>query len=166
VRRTRESLQQELGRTPTNEEIAGKLDMTVEKFNKMLRLTRRSISLEKPKYNGNPKNLGMDSETTLGDTIDSSSVMHDEQSPEKTVDQNLFQSDIKEMLQVRSTPKMDATNQCRSLPIDSFLVFSLIFISFCLYLFLVYHRFWVKTSVLSLSHDTVWRMVLLEQLPL
>eukprot|EP00978_Attheya_sp_CCMP212_P004138 scaffold9005_cov53-Attheya_sp.AAC.1 len=100
VRRTRESLQQELGRTPTNEEIAGKLDMTVEKFNKMLRLTRRSISLEKPKYAGNPKNLGMDSETTLGDTIDSSSVMHDEQSPEKTVDQNLFQSDIKEMLQI------------------------------------------------------------------
>eukprot|EP00550_Attheya_septentrionalis_P006549 CAMPEP_0198286724 /NCGR_PEP_ID=MMETSP1449-20131203/5712_1 /TAXON_ID=420275 /ORGANISM="Attheya septentrionalis, Strain CCMP2084" /LENGTH=834 /DNA_ID=CAMNT_0043984509 /DNA_START=112 /DNA_END=2616 /DNA_ORIENTATION=- len=100
VRRTREALQQELGRTPTNEEIAGKLDMTVEKFNKMLRLTRRSISLEKPKYAGNPKNLGMDSETTLGDTIDSSSVMHDEQSPEKTVDQNLFQSDIKEMLQI------------------------------------------------------------------
>ena len=41
---SRNNLEGELGRQPTNEEMADALDMTVAKYDKMLRLTRRSIS--------------------------------------------------------------------------------------------------------------------------
>ena len=80
--------------------MASELDMTLEKYNKMLRLTRRAISLEMPKYQNNPKDIGQDSETLLGDTIDASEVMKDENTPEQSVDQVLFQDDLQEMLKV------------------------------------------------------------------
>jgi len=100
IRRVRLQLQQALGRSPTNEEVAFELDLTVEKYNKMLRLTRRAISLEMPKYQNNPKDIGQESETSLGDTIDASNVLKDESTPEQSVDQNLFQDDLKDMLKV------------------------------------------------------------------
>lgn len=99
VRRVRISLQQELGRTPTNDELAEELDMTPEKFNKMLRLTRRSISLEMPKYQNNPKDMGHESDALVADTI-SSTVLRDENTPEFSVDQGLFQNDLQEMLKI------------------------------------------------------------------
>jgi DNA-directed RNA polymerase sigma subunit (sigma70/sigma32) len=94
------SLEQGLGRSPTNEEMAEQLDMTVEKYNKMMRLTRRSISLELPKYSSNPKDLGHESEDLLGDTIDASAAVQDESTPEQGVDRGLFREDLKEMLQI------------------------------------------------------------------
>ena len=97
VRKVRRSLQESLGRAPTNEEIAAHLDMTVSKYNKMMRLSRKSISLETPKYSSNPKNLGLESDDLLVDTIDSS-VVDENSDPEKGVDRSLFQNDIKEML--------------------------------------------------------------------
>uniref|UniRef100_A0A7S4R5B9 RNA polymerase sigma-70 domain-containing protein n=3 Tax=Ditylum brightwellii TaxID=49249 RepID=A0A7S4R5B9_9STRA len=100
MRRARQSLQQELGRVPSNEEVAAQLDMTTEKYNKILRMTRRSISLEMPKYQNNPKDMGHESEAMVVDKIDSSEVLKDEQTPEQTVDVGLFQSDLKEMLKV------------------------------------------------------------------
>jgi len=100
IRRVRLQLQQALGRSPTNEEVAFELDLTVEKYNKMLRLTRRAISLEMPKYQNNPKDIGQESETSLGDTIDASNVLKDESTPEQSVDQNLFQDDLKDMLKI------------------------------------------------------------------
>ncbi len=100
VRRTRLTLQQELGRTPSDEEMAAQLQMSPQKYIKMLRLTRRAISLEKPKYQNNPKDIGQESEMLLGDTIDATTVIPDENTPEQSVDQGFFQDDLKEMLTV------------------------------------------------------------------
>ena len=100
ARRVKTTLKQELGRTPTNDEMAEQLDMTPEKFAKILNLTKRTISLEKPKYANNPKDLGHASDATLGDSLDSSSTIKDESSPEEAVDQSLFQDDLKGMLKV------------------------------------------------------------------
>lgn len=100
ARRVKTTLKQELGRNPTNEEMAEQLDMTQEKFAKILNLTKRTISLEKPKYTNNPKDLGHASDATLGDSIDSSSTIKDDSSPEEAVDQGLFQDDLKGMLQI------------------------------------------------------------------
>ena len=100
MRRVRLELQRILGRTPTNEEMASELDMNVAKYNKMLRLTRQAISLDMAKYQNNPKDIGQESETSLGDTINSSDVLNDEYAPEKKVDQVLFRDDLQEMLMI------------------------------------------------------------------
>jgi RNA polymerase sigma factor (sigma-70 family) len=100
VRKVRNALQRDLARAPTNEEMADKLDMTVAKYNQMMRLTRRSISLEMPKYQSNPKDLGHESDDLLGDTIAATSVLHDESTPEKRVDRGLFHDDLMSMLKI------------------------------------------------------------------
>ena len=100
VRRVRLELQRILGRTPTHEEMARELDMPPEKYNKMMRLTRKAISLDMAKYQNNPKDNGQESETSLGDTINSSEVLNDECAPETKVDQDLFRDDLQEMLKV------------------------------------------------------------------
>lgn len=99
VRKVRNHLQRDLGRAPSNEEMAENLDMTLDKYNKMLQLTKRSISLEMPKYQSNPKDLGHESEDLLGDTIDAGSVL-DDATPQHRVDRGLFQDDLKEMLEI------------------------------------------------------------------
>ena len=96
----RNNLESDLGRPPTNEEMAASLDMSVQKYNKMLRLTKRSISLEMPKYQSNPKDLGHESEDLLGDCIASSSVVLDDNTPEHSVDRGLFQEDLNDMLEI------------------------------------------------------------------
>lgn len=100
VRKVRQALQGELGRPPTNDEIAEKLGMSRQKYDKMLYLTKRSISLEAPKYRSNPKDLGHESDDLLGDTISKSSVLEDEATPEKRVDHGLFHEDLKEMMKI------------------------------------------------------------------
>ena len=105
VRRVRLELQRILGRAPTHEEMARELDMPTEKYNKMMRLTRKAISLDMAKYQNNPKDIGQESETSLGDTINSSDVLNDECAPETKVDQVLFRDDLQEMLKVRSALK-------------------------------------------------------------
>jgi len=99
IRKIRNTLQRSLGRAPTNEEMAEQLDMPLDKYNKMIRLTRRSISLEMPKYQSNPKDLGHESDDLLGDTIDAG-ILEDESTPEKRVDRGLFHKDLKEMLEI------------------------------------------------------------------
>ena len=101
TRRVRQELQRILGRAPTNDEMAAELSMSLEKYNKMVRLTRKAISLDMAKYQNNPKDIGQESETSLGDTINASDVMRDENSPEQSVDRVLFRDDLKEMLKVR-----------------------------------------------------------------
>jgi len=100
VRRIRHELQQELGRTPTNDEVAEKLGMSPDKYARMLKLTRRSISLETPKYRNNPKDMGRESEKRVLDTVDSCAAVRDESTPERSVDAILFQDDLKEMLKI------------------------------------------------------------------
>jgi RNA polymerase sigma factor (sigma-70 family) len=97
VRKIRNALQRELNRAPTNEEVAASLSMPVDKYNKMIRLTKRAISLEAPKYMSNPKDLGHESDDMLGDTI--STTQLDDTSSEYKVDHSLFHEDLKEMLQ-------------------------------------------------------------------
>ncbi len=59
--RTQRQLQQELGREPTTEELAKKLDLTVPKIRKVLRIAQEPISLETP--------VGEEDESHLGDFI-------------------------------------------------------------------------------------------------
>jgi RNA polymerase primary sigma factor len=99
IRKIRKNVEQELGRPPTNEEMAKQLEMPVDKYNKMMRLTRRSISLETPKYKQNPKDFGHEGDDLLRDTIDAA-VLHDDMRPEKGVDRNLFHEDLKQMLSI------------------------------------------------------------------
>lgn len=80
-------------------EIAYEMNMSVEKYEKMTELTKRTISLELPKYQNNPKDMGHASEASLGDTIDSTQA-RGEVTPEQKVDQGLFREEIKEMLQI------------------------------------------------------------------
>lgn len=100
IRKVKRSLEQELARSPTNEEMAAQLQMPVSKYNKMMRLTRRSISLEVPKYKQNPKNMGQESEDLLRDTISAAQVLPDEAAPEFGVDRSLFHEDLKDMLKI------------------------------------------------------------------
>lgn len=100
IRKVRSTLQQDLGRVPTNEEMAEALDMSLGKYNKVLQLTRRSISLELPKYKSNPKDLGHESEDLLGDTIPTTQGDEEDTTPEKGVDRNLFHDDLQEMLEI------------------------------------------------------------------
>lgn len=98
VRRARDALQKELGRMPTNEEMADELGMDIGRYNKMIRNTRKAISLENPKYKSNPKDLGHESEVMVGEVVDSSAVVFDEKTPEQTVDHGLLHNDIHYML--------------------------------------------------------------------
>ena len=76
------------------------MDMTVEKYNKMIRSTRNAISLERPKYKNNPKDLGHESEALVGDMVNSAAVVFDEKTPEQNVDHGLLHNDIDFMLGV------------------------------------------------------------------
>lgn len=100
VRKVKSILESDLGRQPSNEEMAEALDMTLGKYNKMLRLSRRSISLELPKYKSNPKDLGHESNDLLGESIPTTHVEEHDAVPEKGVDRSLFHDDLREMLQV------------------------------------------------------------------
>jgi RNA polymerase primary sigma factor len=93
-------LERSIGRQPSNEEMAEELDMSLEKYNKMLRMTKRSISLELPKYQSNPKDLGHASVDLLGDSIESTGDLLDDATPEKRVDRGLFRDDLHEMLKI------------------------------------------------------------------
>jgi len=59
--RTQRLLQQELGREPTTEELAKRLDLSVPKVRKVLRIAQEPISLETP--------VGEEEESHLGDFI-------------------------------------------------------------------------------------------------
>ncbi len=101
IRRLKVDLQVQLGRAPTGAEIAKELEMTPEKLAKMLRLTRKSISMDMPKYQSNPKDAGHASEENIGDMIDSTShALADNNSPEVSVNNELFHDDLRDMLQV------------------------------------------------------------------
>jgi len=140
VRKVRSILDGTLGRPPTNEEIAVQLGMTLEKYNKMLRLTRRSISLELPRYSSNPKDMGHASEDLLGDSISGTGsdggsapgvlmstsgrksggtgtegtggISGDESftTPEKRVDRGLFHDDLREMLEILDDDERNVVN--------------------------------------------------------
>ena len=65
--RTSRQLVQELGREPTPEEIAGKMDVPVDKVRKVLKIAQEPISLETP--------IGEEEDSHLGDFIEDKQVV-------------------------------------------------------------------------------------------
>jgi RNA polymerase primary sigma factor len=66
--RTSRSLVQELGREPTSEEIARKMDIPVSKVRKVLKIAQEPISLETP--------IGEEEDSHLGDFIEDRSILN------------------------------------------------------------------------------------------
>jgi RNA polymerase primary sigma factor len=66
--RTSRALVQELGREPTSEEIAKKMDIPVMKVRKVLKIAQEPISLETP--------IGEEEDSHLGDFIEDKSIMN------------------------------------------------------------------------------------------
>ncbi|HEY0406198.1 MAG TPA: RNA polymerase sigma factor RpoD [Pyrinomonadaceae bacterium] len=66
--RTSRSLVQELGREPTSEEIASKMDIPVSKVRKVLKIAQEPISLETP--------IGEEEDSHLGDFIEDKSILN------------------------------------------------------------------------------------------
>ncbi len=70
--RTSRSLVQELGREPTSEEIAKKMDIPVSKVRKVLKIAQEPISLETP--------IGEEEDSHLGDFIEDKSILNPSES--------------------------------------------------------------------------------------
>jgi RNA polymerase primary sigma factor len=68
VVRTSRQLVQELGREPTPEEIAAKMDVPLEQVRRVLKLTKQPVSLATP--------IGEDGDTTLGDFIEDQTAVN------------------------------------------------------------------------------------------
>ncbi|MBA2501874.1 MAG: RNA polymerase sigma factor RpoD [Pyrinomonadaceae bacterium] len=66
--RTSRALVQELGREPTSEEIARKMDIPVSKVRKVLKIAQEPISLETP--------IGEEEDSHLGDFIEDKSIIN------------------------------------------------------------------------------------------
>jgi RNA polymerase primary sigma factor len=66
--RTSRALVQELGREPTSEEIARKMDLPVSKVRKVLKIAQEPISLETP--------IGEEEDSHLGDFIEDRSILN------------------------------------------------------------------------------------------
>jgi len=66
--RTSRSLVQELGREPTSDEIAKKMDIPVSKVRKVLKIAQEPISLETP--------IGEEEDSHLGDFIEDRSILN------------------------------------------------------------------------------------------
>ncbi|HEV8159817.1 MAG TPA: RNA polymerase sigma factor RpoD, partial [Pyrinomonadaceae bacterium] len=66
--RTSRALVQELGREPTSEEIAKKMDISVSKVRKVLKIAQEPISLETP--------IGEEEDSHLGDFIEDKSILN------------------------------------------------------------------------------------------
>jgi RNA polymerase primary sigma factor len=79
-------LVQELGREPTPEEIAGKMDMPVEKIRRVFKIAQQPISLETP--------IGEDGDSHFGDFIED----QDATSPVAATAYNLMREKIEEVL--------------------------------------------------------------------
>jgi len=67
IRRERQRLLQELGREPTSEEIAKRMDIPVAKVRKVLKIAQEPISLETP--------IGEEEDSHLGDFIEDRAVV-------------------------------------------------------------------------------------------
>ncbi|HVJ65332.1 MAG TPA: sigma-70 family RNA polymerase sigma factor, partial [Bdellovibrionota bacterium] len=66
--RTSRYLMQEIGREPTPEEIAAKMELPVEKVRKVLKIAKEPISLETP--------IGEEDDSHLGDFIEDKTVIN------------------------------------------------------------------------------------------
>lgn len=86
IQRAERQLYQHLGREPTHEEIAKKLEMPLKKVREYLKVSQEPISLETP--------LGSDKDNRLGDFVEDKRVS----SPEESVIEEHFKDQLYEVL--------------------------------------------------------------------
>ncbi len=96
IRRATRELSQSLGRTPTDEEIAEKLDLTVEKLRFLAGASKPALSFEAPRNvgkKGSAAGLGGGNEVTLADSISDSAP-----SPEDITESRMLKDDVEKLL--------------------------------------------------------------------
>lgn len=86
IKKTTKLLSQEMGRKPTEEEIATRMEMTIEKLRFIAKSAQLPISLETP--------IGKEEDSRLGDFIES-----DGETPEDQVSKNLLREDLEKVLE-------------------------------------------------------------------
>lgn len=86
--RTQRELQQELGREPTNDELAKKLGVDLDKLEHIMKISQETVSLESP--------VGEDQESSLGEFIEDKSAV----SPEEQAIYQLMKGHVEESLSI------------------------------------------------------------------
>ncbi|MEM6446218.1 MAG: RNA polymerase sigma factor RpoD [Cyanobacteria bacterium P01_D01_bin.123] len=94
IKKTTKQLSQEYGRKPTEEEIATRMEMTIEKLRFIAKSAQLPISLETP--------IGKEEDSRLGDFIES-----DGETPEDRVSKNLLREDLESVLDTLSPRERD-----------------------------------------------------------
>ncbi len=94
IKKTTKLLSQELGRKPTEEEIATSMEMTIEKLRFIAKSAQLPISLETP--------IGKEEDSRLGDFIES-----DGETPEDEVSKSLLREDLESVLSTLSPRERD-----------------------------------------------------------
>jgi len=94
IKKTTKLLSQEMGRKPTEEEIADRMEMTIEKLRFIAKSAQLPISLETP--------IGKEEDSRLGDFIES-----DGETPEDQVSKNLLREDLESVLDTLSPRERD-----------------------------------------------------------
>lgn len=85
IKKSTKTLSQELGRKPTEEEIAERMEMTIEKLRFIAKSAQLPISLETP--------IGKEEDSRLGDFIESGT-----ENPDQDVAKNLLREDLESVL--------------------------------------------------------------------
>jgi RNA polymerase primary sigma factor len=94
IKKTTKILSQEMGRKPTEEEIATRMEMTIEKLRFIAKSAQLPISLETP--------IGKEEDSRLGDFIEA-----DGETPEDEVAKNLLREDLENVLDTLSPRERD-----------------------------------------------------------
>ncbi len=94
IKKTTKILSQEMGRKPTEEEIATSMEMTIEKLRFIAKSAQLPISLETP--------IGKEEDSRLGDFIEA-----DGETPEDEVSKNLLREDLENVLDSLSPRERD-----------------------------------------------------------
>jgi RNA polymerase primary sigma factor len=95
IRKTTRTLNLEIGRSPTEEEIAEKMDMSVEKLRSVLQSAQPTLSLERPLKND-------DDASQLSDFIEA-----DQESPEEHVEKSMLRDDLENVINSLSPRERD-----------------------------------------------------------
>ena len=94
IKKTTKILSQEMGRKPTEEEIADRMEMTIENLRFIAKSAQLPISLETP--------IGKEEDSRLGDFIEA-----DGETPEDQVSKNLLREDLESVLDTLSPRERD-----------------------------------------------------------
>ncbi|MFW6359202.1 MAG: RNA polymerase sigma factor RpoD [Chroococcales cyanobacterium] len=94
IKKTTKILSQEMGRKPTEEEIAERMEMTIEKLRFIAKSAQLPISLETP--------IGKEEDSRLGDFIEA-----DGETPEDQVSKSLLREDLESVLETLSPRERD-----------------------------------------------------------